>query len=133
MKITDLKCAVIGGSPVVRVVTEAGVSGYGQAERYKPYLKPHVLYYRPFLLDQGPTDVERVMLRIRHRGRLKPWGSAVSAIEMALRDIAGKAADPIVSDGFVDVWDRPGMGVELNPRRRGATWRPGTPTSSTDR
>ena len=32
------------------------------------------------------------MLRIRNRGASKPWGSAVSAIEMALWDLAGKAA-----------------------------------------
>ena len=32
------------------------------------------------------------MLKIRQRGAFKPWGSAVSAIEMALWDIAGKAA-----------------------------------------
>jgi L-alanine-DL-glutamate epimerase-like enolase superfamily enzyme len=32
------------------------------------------------------------MLKIRLRGSFKPWGSAVSAIEMALWDIAGKAA-----------------------------------------
>ena len=32
------------------------------------------------------------MLKIRQRGRFKPWGAAVSAIEHALWDIAGKAA-----------------------------------------
>jgi L-alanine-DL-glutamate epimerase-like enolase superfamily enzyme len=32
------------------------------------------------------------MKRIRSRGGFKPWGSAVSAIEIALWDIAGKAA-----------------------------------------
>ena len=32
------------------------------------------------------------MRKIRQRGGFKPWGSAVSAIEMALWDIAGKAA-----------------------------------------
>lgn len=32
------------------------------------------------------------MLNIRRMGAFKPWGSAVSAIEMALWDIAGKAA-----------------------------------------
>ena len=41
MKITDLKCAVIGENPVVRIVTDEGISGYGEVERYKPYLKPH--------------------------------------------------------------------------------------------
>src|SRR5438067_8004230 len=92
MKITDLKCAVIGQNPIVRIVTDEGISGYGQIEAYKPYLKPQVLYYKQFILGLDPTDVERVMLNIRHRGAFKPWGSAVSAIEMALWDIAGKAA-----------------------------------------
>ena len=92
MIITDLKCAIIGDNPVVRVVTDAELSGYGAAESFKPYLKPHVLYYRDFILGQDPTQVERVMLNIRHRGAFKPWGSAVSAIEMALWDVAGKAA-----------------------------------------
>jgi L-alanine-DL-glutamate epimerase-like enolase superfamily enzyme len=92
MKITDLKCAVIGQYPVVRITTDEGIDGYGQAESPKPYLKPHVLFYRDFILGEDPTDVERVMLKIRRLGAFKPWGSAVSAIEVALWDIAGKAA-----------------------------------------
>jgi L-alanine-DL-glutamate epimerase-like enolase superfamily enzyme len=92
MLITDLKCAVIGDNPVIRIVTDEGLSGYSAVESYKPYLKPHVLMYKPFILGGDPTQVERVMLNIRHRGAFKPWGSAVSAIEMALWDLAGKAA-----------------------------------------
>ncbi len=92
MKITDLKCAVIGENPVVRITTDEGLSGYGQAENTKPYLKPHVLFYRPYLLGEDPTHVERVMRKIRRMGSFKPWGAAVSAIEIALWDLAGKAA-----------------------------------------
>jgi L-alanine-DL-glutamate epimerase-like enolase superfamily enzyme len=92
VKITDVKCSVIGTNPIVRLVTDEGISGYGEVEAYKPYLKPHVLLLRDALLGQDPTDVERVMLRIRQRGAFKPWGSAVSAVEMALWDLAGKAA-----------------------------------------
>ncbi len=92
MKIIDLKCAIIGKSPVVRIVTDAGISGYSQAETYKPFLKPHVLAFREALLGEDPTDVERVMLKIRQRGGFKPWGAAISIIEMALWDVAGKAA-----------------------------------------
>ena len=92
MKITDLKCAIVGDSPVVRVTTDEGIDGLGQAEWAKPHLKPHVLYYREYILGQDPTDVERVMSRIRRLGSFKPWGAAVSAIEVALWDIAGKAA-----------------------------------------
>ena len=76
----------------MRIVTDEGIDGWGQVESYKPYLKPHILFYKDLILGQDPTDVERVMLRIRRMGAFKPWGSAVSAIEMALWDIAGKAA-----------------------------------------
>jgi len=92
IKITDLRCAVIGRNPVVRIVTDQGVSGYGQAESTKPYLKPMVLFYKNYLLGEDPTDVDRLMLKIRRMGAFKPWGSAVSAIEIALWDIAGQAA-----------------------------------------
>ncbi len=92
MKIVDLKCAVLGGSPVVRIVTDAGLSGFAQVESYKPYLKPHIMHFREALLGEDPTSVERVMLKIRQRGAFKPWGSAVSVIEIALWDLAGKAA-----------------------------------------
>jgi len=92
MKITDLKCAIIGENPVVRITTDAGIDGYGEAENPKSYLKPHVLFYKNYILGEDPTNVERVMLNIRRYASFKPWGSAVSAIEMALWDIAGKAA-----------------------------------------
>ncbi len=92
MKITDLKCTVIGQNPVIRINTDEGIYGYGQAENTKPYLKPHVLFYKNYLIGEDPTNVERVMMKIRRMGSFKPWGSAVSAIEMALWDIAGKAA-----------------------------------------
>ncbi len=92
MKITDLRCAVIGKHPIVRIVTDEGLHGLGSAEYTKPYLKPWVLHFREALIGEDPTDVERVMLKIRQRGSFKPYGAAVSAIEHALWDIAGKAA-----------------------------------------
>jgi hypothetical protein len=50
IKITDIKCAIIGRNPVVRVVTNQSISGYGQAESTKPYLKPMVLFYKDYLV-----------------------------------------------------------------------------------
>ena len=92
MKITDLKCAIIGQNPVVRITTDEGIDGIGAAESSKPYLKPMVMFYKDMILGKDPTDVERVMIGIRRLGAFKPWGSAVSSIEMALWDIAGKSA-----------------------------------------
>ena len=92
MKITDLKCAVIGHNPIVRIVTDEGISGYGEAESFKPYLKPFILQFREALVGEDPTDVERCMLKIRNRGAFKPYGAPISVIEHALWDVAGKAA-----------------------------------------
>jgi len=92
LKITDLKCTVIGRNPIVRIVTDEDISGYAEIESFKWYIKPHVMFYKRFIIGEDPTDVARVMLKIRRLGSFKPWGSAVSAIEIALWDIAGKAA-----------------------------------------
>ncbi|MEW6751108.1 MAG: mandelate racemase/muconate lactonizing enzyme family protein [Candidatus Latescibacterota bacterium] len=92
MKISDVKCACLATSTVVRITTDAGISGVGQTEYGRLHNKPQVLYLRDRILGQDPTDVERVMLHIRKLGAFKPWGSAVSAIEVALWDLAGKAA-----------------------------------------
>ena len=92
MKITDLKVAIIGEPPIVRITTDEGIDGVGAGETFKPYLKPMVEFYRDKIIGHDPTDVERVMLGIRRWGAFKPWGTAVSAIEMALWDIAGKSA-----------------------------------------
>jgi len=93
MKITDLKYAVIGNHPVIRITTDEGIDGIGGAEqsRNQPYFAPQLEYYKDMIVGLDPTDVERVLLRIRRTGGFKPWGSGVSAIEVALWDIAGKA------------------------------------------
>src|SRR5215216_7609190 len=92
MKITNLKCTVLGQTPLVRITTDEGISGLGPVESYKPYLAPHVGFYKQMIVGEDPTNVERVMRGIRNMASFKPWGSAVSAIEIALWDIAGKAA-----------------------------------------
>ena len=81
MKITDLKCTVLGANPVIRITTDEGISGLGEVEASKHYLKPHIMFYKDFIVGEDPTDVERVMMRIRKGGSFKPWGSSVSAIE----------------------------------------------------
>ena len=94
MKIKDVRCAIIGDHPVIRITTDEGIDGIGGAEspRNQPFFKPQIEYYRDMILGLDPTDVERVLLHIRRVGAFKPWGSGVSAIESALWDIAGKAA-----------------------------------------
>ena len=52
MKITDLKCAVIGQNPVVRINTDEGIHGLGAVETAKFYLKPHVLFYKDLIPEE---------------------------------------------------------------------------------
>jgi len=42
MKITDLKCTVLGQNPVVRITTDEGIDGLGEVENSKPYLKTQI-------------------------------------------------------------------------------------------
>jgi L-alanine-DL-glutamate epimerase-like enolase superfamily enzyme len=91
-KITDLKCALIDNNSIVHIVTNESISGYGEAEQYKPYHKPWVPQFREALIGEDPTDVERCMFKIRQRGSFKPYGAPVSIIEHALWDIAGETA-----------------------------------------
>lgn len=88
MKITDLKCTVLGQTPVVRITTDEGISGLGPVESYKPYLTPHVQFYKQMIVGEDPTN----------------WWY----------DIVDGLPNPIAKDGFVEVWDRPGLGVEIN-------------------
>lgn len=91
MKITDVKCAMIGRNLVVRIVSDEGVCGYGAVESFKPSLKSQILSLREPLIGMDPTTVERCVRKIRARGGFKPFGAAVSAIEVALWDLAGRA------------------------------------------
>ena len=76
IRITDLRCALIGDSHlksfqnqpnvisknslyalmgdslIVRITTDAGISGYGQVETTKPYLKPFILFSKTTWLEK---------------------------------------------------------------------------------
>src|SRR5258706_12675414 len=73
--ITDLRCAVIKGHVVLRILTNIGVNGYAMAEFTKPYLKPFVMFYKDYVVGMDPTDVSPVIMKIRRMGRFKPWGA----------------------------------------------------------
>lgn len=94
MRITDIRCARIGRSPIIRVLTDEHIDGFAEIEFSKPAAVARSLdMYRALLIGQDPTEVERCMIRIRRLGASKPWGAVVSAIEIALWDIAGRALD----------------------------------------
>ena len=108
MKITDVRCTVVvvprpgGGAHrnwiFIHVDTDEGLQGVGEAttEYHELAVKAHVeSELKPRLLGLDPTDIERVwQLGYREfwwrRGVVHT--SAMSGIDQALWDIAGKAA-----------------------------------------
>ena len=108
LKITDVKCHVMSiprpdGTGVLRnwifveVETDQGITGIGEAttEFHEMAVKAHVeMELGPRLLGMDPTDVERVWqlgFRDFHWRRGVVQTSAMSGIDQALWDIAGKA------------------------------------------
>jgi gluconate/galactonate dehydratase len=96
IKITDVKAMVVAGNfawPMVRIETNAGIYGLGEAFTDFPdprRVKDQVLARKDRLIGQDPTEVIPLVQRLG----LSPfdWISckAISGIEMALWDITGK-------------------------------------------
>ena len=95
LKITDVKVAVVAANfdwPLVKVETDAGITGYGEAFTAWPaqLVKRAILDRKPLLVGQDPTQVVPLVERMG----LKPFdensAKAISGIEMALWDITGK-------------------------------------------
>jgi galactonate dehydratase len=99
MKITRLEIIKVPPSWVwLRIHTDEGLSGLGE-----PYLENHpksviaeVRRLEPVLLGQDPTQIERLWQAMYEAGLGYKGGpvtmSAISGIDIALWDIAGKAA-----------------------------------------
>ena len=110
IRITDLKTAVLDAhwGPwhrrwlLVRIDTDQGISGYGDTWA-GTQTKSLVLRYKPLLVGRDPTNVEAVIRSFvprayptvgsgAHFDEEGLTAHAISAIETALWDIAGKAA-----------------------------------------
>ncbi|MFA9517326.1 mandelate racemase/muconate lactonizing enzyme family protein [Halopenitus sp. H-Gu1] len=99
--ITDLETVVIDGNfpwTIVTIETDAGVTGIGEAYPAPGVHEIITDYLQPVLADENPLDVERLyhLMRESLSGRGSQEGIAtiaISGVELALWDIAGKVLD----------------------------------------
>lgn len=97
MKITDVEIIQALHWPFVRIHTDGGISGIGEASLQQKELavRAEVMAYRDFLIGQNPFEIERIWNAL-HRRTVWSGGpvtmTAISGIEQALWDIKGKAA-----------------------------------------
>ena len=97
-KITDVKCMIVRGTwdwNLIRVDTDAGVSGLGEAY-WGPGVKDLILrQLKPLILGEDPLNVDRLytkmLMRSAGAGALAGVTvTAASGIEIALWDLAGR-------------------------------------------
>ncbi len=93
LKITDLRVATVvkpGPSPcpIIRIDTNQGVYGLGEV---RDGASPtYALFLKSRIVGENPLQLDKIFRRIKQFGGHARQGGGVSAIEMALWDIAGK-------------------------------------------
>ncbi|HJT89553.1 MAG TPA: mandelate racemase/muconate lactonizing enzyme family protein [Bryobacteraceae bacterium] len=93
LKITDLRVLVIGGAPMtcplIRIDTNQGIYGLGEVRDGGS--KNYALLLKSRLLRENPCNVDKLFRKLKQFGSHGRQGGGVSAVEMALWDLAGKA------------------------------------------
>ena len=93
LRITDMRVAEIVGAPfrssLLKIYTNQGIVGLGEVRDGAS--STFALTLKSRLLGENPCDVDRHFRRIKQFGGHGRQGGGVSAVEIALWDIAGKA------------------------------------------
>ncbi|WP_262298071.1 mandelate racemase/muconate lactonizing enzyme family protein [Microvirga sesbaniae] len=93
LRITDMRVAEIVGAPftsvLVKIYTNQGLIGLGEVRDGAS--ATYALMLKSRLLGENPCDIDRLFRRIKQFGGHGRQGGGVSAVEIALWDLAGKA------------------------------------------
>src|SRR5437588_6375274 len=94
LKITDLRVATLvkpGPSPcpIIRIDTNQDVYGLGEVRDGAS--STYALFLKSRILGENPLQLDKIFRKLKQFGGPARQGGGISAIEMALWDIAGKA------------------------------------------
>ncbi|MDR1537086.1 MAG: mandelate racemase/muconate lactonizing enzyme family protein [Clostridiales bacterium] len=93
LKITDMRFAQLEGAPypciLMKLYTNQGITGFGEVRDMAS--KTYALILKGRLLGENPCNIDMLFRRIKQFGGQGRQGGGVSAVEIALWDIAGKA------------------------------------------
>jgi gluconate/galactonate dehydratase len=93
LRITDMRVAEIVGAPfasvLIKICTNQGLVGFGEVRDGAS--ATYALMLKSRLLGENPCDIDRLFRRIKQFGGHGRQGGGVSAVEIALWDLAGKA------------------------------------------
>ena len=93
LRITDMVTISLKGLPmdciIIRIDTNQGISGYGEVRDWAS--KTYALMLKSRIIGENPCNIDKIFRKIKQFGHHARQGGGVSAIEMALFDLAGKA------------------------------------------
>jgi galactonate dehydratase len=97
MKIESVQSIVTGGAHFVKIVTDTGITGWGQSACWGYPEASHAIVekFRDYLTGQDPLRIEHHWQMLYRMGpfRGSALGGAVSAVDIALWDIKGQHFD----------------------------------------
>ncbi len=86
------------GQSLIKIETDAGIYGLGEAGAIGPSVRAHLRDYEPMLIGQDPLEIERLYQRMTsHMHSAMAHIPTISGIDIALWDIAGKVLNRPVS------------------------------------
>lgn len=93
LRITDMVTLSLKGLPMdcilIRIDTNQGISGYGEVRDWAS--KTYALMLKSRIIGENPCNIDKIFRKIKQFGHHARQGGGVSAVEMALFDLAGKA------------------------------------------
>jgi len=93
LRITDMRFADIAGAPMhcilMKIETNQGLTGFGEVRDWS--CRDYALMLKSRLLGENPCEIDKLFRRIKPLGTMSRGAGGVSAVEVALWDIAGKA------------------------------------------
>lgn len=92
LMITDIKVCDLEtpfAATIIKILTNQGIEGYGQVREGGS--RVYALMLKRLLLGENPCNIDCIFRRIKQFGGQSHQGGGVSAVEMALWDLAGKA------------------------------------------
>ena len=84
----------IGGQSLVKVETDAGVCGIGEAGASGPMVRAQLQHMKELLIGEDPINIDKLYYRMTSvANRMSPYRAhpaTISGVDMALWDLAGK-------------------------------------------
>jgi len=92
LRITDIKAIMCGPLPITKVYTNEGITGLGENVVSHPgILKGQVEMLKSLLVGEDPFNIERLWIKMLQQTSFSYMNAMISAVDMALYDIKGKA------------------------------------------